>query len=102
MMHRSHSISIRTHLRSTSLLCLGSWLSLPLGLGVLSLNQRAQAIDLESPTITESAPITPAAPPVDTFIDPPNLLGNLHLSHLLSLSPLPYLKPLCRLLQQLQ
>lgn len=71
MMHRSHSISIRTHLRSTSLLCLGSWLSLPLGLGVLSLNQRAQAIDLESPTITESAPITPAAPPVDTFIDPP-------------------------------
>lgn len=69
MMHRS--LSLRTHLRSTSLLCLGSWLSLPLGLGVLTLNQRAQAIDLESPAITETAPISPAAPPVDTFIDPP-------------------------------
>lgn len=69
MMHRS--LSLRTHLRSTSLLCLGSWLSLPFGLGVLSLNQRAQAIDLESPAITETAPISPAAPPVDTFIDPP-------------------------------
>lgn len=69
MMRRSHSL--RTHLRSTSLLCLGSWLSLPLGLGVLSLNQQAQASDPESPAITETAPITPAAPPVDTFIDPP-------------------------------
>ncbi len=71
MIHRSHSISPRTKIRSNSLFCLVGWLSLPLGMGALSFSQQAQAIDSESPTITETTPITPAASPVDTFIDPP-------------------------------
>lgn len=70
MMHPSHSNSHRTGIRSQSLLLLCGWLSIPLGLGALSFNQRAQAVDLESPAITEVTPSAPVAPPADTFIDP--------------------------------
>lgn len=67
MMHHSRSISPRPSLHPQSLLWLCTWLSLPLTMGMLSLQQQAQAIDLEnSPAITEPAPV---ASPVDTFID---------------------------------
>ncbi len=67
MMHHSRSISPRSGLRPQQLLCLCTGLGLPLSMGLLSLQQQAQAIDLEnSPAIVEPAP---AAPPVDTFID---------------------------------
>ena len=74
MMHHSPTNLCRSGIRSQSLLLLCSWLSIPLGVGASSFNNRAQATDLESPVIPEAAPAAPTvapAAPVDTFIDPP-------------------------------
>ncbi|WP_299405864.1 M23 family metallopeptidase [Acaryochloris sp. IP29b_bin.148] len=71
MIRHSHSKAHLAGKQSQSLLLLCGWLSLPIGLGALSLHQQAQAIDIESPALTEPSPVTAAAPPVDTFIDPP-------------------------------
>ncbi|NJK30819.1 MAG: peptidoglycan DD-metalloendopeptidase family protein [Acaryochloris sp. SU_5_25] len=71
MIHHSHRVGVR----AKSLLLLCGWLSVPLGVGALSLSQtQAYAVDLESsPALPATAPtdlaITPAAP-ADSFIDP--------------------------------
>ncbi|NJM64859.1 MAG: peptidoglycan DD-metalloendopeptidase family protein [Acaryochloris sp. RU_4_1] len=71
MIHHSHCVGVR----AKSLLLLCGWLSVPLGVGALSLSQtQAYAVDLESsPALPATVPadlaITPAAP-ADSFIDP--------------------------------